>query len=193
MKVTIANTKGGVAKTTTTILMATAIADTGAGVEVWDADPQGSATGWADIATDGGDPLPFPVIAVNARSVRKAPGASVDDVLIDTNPHTPDIVQAAIDTSDLVIIPTTASPLDLERTWMTIDVCRGTGIRFAVLITIAEPRTIAHRQTVAALTDNHVPLLTTTIAKTTHIKDEATRRPHHLYGYDDAARELGLI
>lgn len=191
MKITVANTKGGTAKTTSAVMIATVLAKAGHAVELWDADPQGSASTWAEIAEENDSELPFRTIAVNARTVKKSTPTGVDTVIVDTNPHTPDIVQAAVDTSDHVLVPTTPSPLDLDRTWMTLDVCGDKNVH--VLMTVVEPRTIAYRQAVAALDEEHAPRLNAYIPKATAIKDETVRTPERFYGYDDVVAELGLL
>lgn len=193
MKITVANTKGGTAKTTSAMMIAAVLAKRGRTVQLWDADPQGSSSGWAEVAEDNGDPLPFPTIAVNARTVRRAVPADVDVVVVDTNPHTPDIVQAAVDTSDKVLIPTTASPLDLDRTWISLDVFAAGSADVYVLITIAEPKTVAFRQAVAALDEEGAPRMNTVIMKATRIKDEASRNPQQFYDYDKVVDEMELI
>ena len=48
------NTKGGVGKTTTSMMLAMAAHRAGHDVEVWDADPQGSATLLAMTSEDSG-------------------------------------------------------------------------------------------------------------------------------------------
>lgn len=188
MKITVANSKGGTVKTTTAIMLGCALHAAGHTIVVWDADPQGSATAWAEAAVDARDPLPFDVIPVNARSVRRPGPLDIDVVLIDTNPHTPEIVQGAIDTADLVIVPTTASPLDMDRTWSTLDTVAHRPHR--VLLARAEPRTIAHRETLTALDDAGVPRFQTWIPKTAAIKADSIRRPRQLHGYDAVATEL---
>ena len=67
--IAVVNTKGGVGKTTTSVLLAHALSAHGS-VELRDADPQGSATEWAERADDAGTPLPFDVVIANQRSLR---------------------------------------------------------------------------------------------------------------------------
>ena len=55
--IAVAMRKGGVGKTTTALYLACALATRGKSVEVWDADPQGSATEWALRTQDAGEDL----------------------------------------------------------------------------------------------------------------------------------------
>ena len=63
--IAMANMKGGVGKTTSTICTAIALNKLGRKVEVRDIDPQGSATLWAAKARAAGGPLPFDVRVAN--------------------------------------------------------------------------------------------------------------------------------
>ena len=54
----LVHTKGGVAKTTTAMFLATAATRRGIPTRVLDADPQGSATSWAERAASMEMPLP---------------------------------------------------------------------------------------------------------------------------------------
>lgn len=63
--IAMANMKGGVGKTTSTIGTAIALTRLGRKVEVRDIDPQGSATLWAAKARTAGEPLPFDVRVTN--------------------------------------------------------------------------------------------------------------------------------
>lgn len=59
MRASFVHTKGGVGKTTSAMMVATAAARAGRPVEVC-TDWQGSATRWAEIAQQRDDALPFP-------------------------------------------------------------------------------------------------------------------------------------
>lgn len=188
MKITIACSKGGSAKTTTAIMLATAMAAAGHRVEVWDADPQGDATDWAETAEEHASPLPFSVISVNRRTVRRPVPAGVDYVLIDTNPHTPDVVQAAIDTADFVIVPTTPSKRDMGRVWMTLETAADRPHR--VLVCRADSREIPTRETLKALDEYGAPRFSKIITKAIDLVKDSDRMPRSTYGYDDVYVEL---
>lgn len=98
--------KGGVAKTTTCMFLAAAAVRRGLPTRVVDADPQGSASSWADRAAHLGTPLPFDVTPVTASGLRELSSEPAELVLVDTPPGTAAAIDAAIDAADLVIIPT---------------------------------------------------------------------------------------
>ena len=95
----------------------------GLAVMLLDADPQGSASSWADRAEHRGTPLPFPVVPVAAADLASvaAGGAAAGLVVVDTPPGTAGVIDAAIDAADLVIIPSGAAPADIDRVWPTLD------------------------------------------------------------------------
>ena len=65
MRIAIANAKGGVAKTTSSIYIASVIVSRGGRAVVYDADPQSSASLWAAAAEQTADPLTFDVLPAN--------------------------------------------------------------------------------------------------------------------------------
>ena len=98
MNISLVAKKGGVGKTTLCLLLHEAIRQTGQSVAVRDYDAQGSAT--KALARFGG--------------VREVAGHVYDVLLIDTPPSLilPPTAAAVI-ASDLVLIPTSPSPLDV--------------------------------------------------------------------------------
>jgi hypothetical protein len=56
-------------------------------------------------------------------------------VVIDTPPAHAEIVDAAISLADIVLVPTSASPLDLSRVQVTLDAAARVGTPAAVLLT----------------------------------------------------------
>lgn len=117
------HSKGGVGKTTLAVMAALSLEGAGIQVALLDSDPQGSATRWAKRATESGDPLPFNVHSTpSARSLRAAlSSVNVDIAVLDTPPGTPDVLDAAVELVDLALIPSGASPMDIDRVWPTMQ------------------------------------------------------------------------
>lgn len=183
--IAVVNTKGGVAKTTTSILLAHALSAHGS-VELRDADPQGSATEWADRAKDAGTPLPFDVVIANQRSLGWP--ACSDWVIIDTPPGHAQIIDAAIAAADFVIIPSTPTGLDIDRMWATLEIAESTP--HAVLLTRVGTGTNTLAAAVALLDEEKVPRFETLIPRREAIAASFGAVPHDLYGYENVAAEL---
>lgn len=183
--IAIVNTKGGVGKTTTSILLAHALSAHGS-VELRDADPQGSATEWAERAEDAGTPLPFDVVIANQRSLGWP--AHSDWVVIDTPPGHAQIVDAAITAADFVIIPSAPTGLDIDRMWATLEIAQRTP--HAVLLTCARTGTNTLAAAVALLDEEKVPRFETLIPRREAIAASFGAIPHDLYGYKNVATEL---
>lgn len=179
----LVHTKGGVAKTTSAVYLATAAARRGLDVALVDADPQGSALEWAADAAD--DPLPFPVLPAGR------PLAAVPDrelTIIDTPPGTAAVIQEAIDVADLVIVPTGASPLDVRRVWPTLEITAHRPT--AVLLTGVDLRTRLADEVRALLEAEGVPVIGTPILRREDVRRSYGTTPDHLHGYDDVLNEL---
>lgn len=90
MILSLVHTKGGVGKTTSSVFLACAAAAHGREVVLLDADPQGSASSWADRAAHRGTPLPFPVVPVGATDLAAAAARGAAGlVVVDTPPAPP--------------------------------------------------------------------------------------------------------
>jgi chromosome partitioning protein len=180
--VSLVHTKGGVAKTTTAVYLATAAHGRGIDVVLVDADPQGSALEWAaDAAAD--DPLPFPVVPAGRP-------LSVDRELtiVDTPPGTAQAIQEAIDIADLVVVPTGASPLDVRRVWPTLEITAHRPT--AVLLTSVDLRTRLADEVRGLLEREGVPVIGTPIVRREALRRAYGTTPTHLHGYGDVLSEL---
>ena len=179
--IAMANMKGGVGKTTSTICTAIALNKLGRKVEVRDIDPQGSATLWAAKARAAGEPLPF--------DVRTMPPSDPDTwVLIDTPPSQSDLIAAAVDASSLVVLVTTPGPLDLDRMWET---AKAIDRPSSVLLTQTRANTVALRDAERFLTDRGLARFDATIPFKEALRrsSESGRMPS-ASGYGLVANEL---
>lgn len=116
MRIAIANAKGGVAKTTSSIYIASVIVSRGGRAVVYDADPQSSASLWASAAEQTAGPLTFDVLPANQATLRQlAAGSDPDEwAIIDAPPQGPTL-DMAIKAADFVIVPASDSPMDLQQ------------------------------------------------------------------------------
>lgn len=194
MIVSLVHTKGGVGKTTTCIFLAAAAARDGRPTRVVDADPQGSASSWADRAAALDTPLPFDVVpmtdplALRALPLTSGPG---DLVFIDTPPGTADTIDAAIDAADLVIITSGARPADIDRVFPTLDITSHRAT--TVLLTQVDMRQVEADEVPKALRnlDAPVPLMRTVVRDRTAIMRSFGRSvPRYLADYGDVYAEL---
>lgn len=140
--ISVIQTKGGTGKTTTAMMVSSALSSFGDRVLVLDADKQRSAVDWAEEA---GDALGFEVIAVPTdrtleTAIRRFGGQDYDFILIDTPPGSNSIVETASSAADLVLVPTGVSPLDMKRTQATLDFFDGTDIPVAVVLVNVDKR-----------------------------------------------------
>ena len=122
MRITIANAKGGVGKTTSAIYLAQAAALKNHRAVVLDADPQGSASQWADMAAQENQPLDFNVLPANPATLKR-PRTTRAIEIVDAAP-TGTALAVAMETADFTIIPCSDSPLDVQQAWATLETAK---------------------------------------------------------------------
>ena len=123
--ITLANLKGGSAKTTSTAHLAHAYAAQGKSVLVIDADPQGSSLRWSEQGEWDIPTIALPVKNLHTRLVGIV-SPTTDVVLIDTPPldEHAGIVYSALRAADTIIITMAPTMLEFERlphVWAVID------------------------------------------------------------------------
>ena len=103
--IAIVNSKGGAGKTTTTAAIGAALRERGRFVSLIDTDPQGTLT----LLAPGVEQADAKTLA---RMLRERAG--MDYVLLDSPPALGEIIRAATDAADAIIVPTEASYLGLR-------------------------------------------------------------------------------
>ncbi|WP_250537154.1 ParA family partition ATPase [Caballeronia sp. AZ10_KS36] len=171
--IAVANQKGGVGKTTTTMNLAGAFSASGYRVFVADADGQQSCMSWAATA-DPEKPLPFRVGAVRKleKNIGNEIGRLADDydvVLVDCPPNIDDLTTGRVlAVADATIVPTNASPLDLWSSEGMMALIERTRLhnkagKFAILVSKANSKTVLHKQMSEVLRESNVLLLRTAV------------------------------
>jgi len=122
--ITVAQQKGGVGRTTLSVCLAGELSRRNYDVALVDGDAQRSSSHWAAPGN-----LEFPVYEINLENVSIGSWASdvkkisADFVVIDTAPNERHL-GASIALADIVLVPCTASGLDLEATGRTMSIVR---------------------------------------------------------------------
>jgi chromosome partitioning protein len=117
--VVVSNVKGGVGKTTTTVYLAAAAVERGHNpVALVDADRQGSAAEWLEERpVDGVDVVEAP----SERTLTRALGRHRGVAVVDTPPGDTRLMQSALGSADVVVIPTRAGGVEYSPVLVTLE------------------------------------------------------------------------
>jgi chromosome partitioning protein len=142
--VAMISTKGGTAKTSTTVGLAVEAMLDGKQVAVADIDQQASSMGWADRRQRAFPRRDEPtVVSLQPSRLRlfldKARDSGADLVVIDTAPSADTAIVAA-EAADFILVPCRCSIVDLEAIEMTARIIRHTGKPGAALLTCVPHR-----------------------------------------------------
>lgn len=173
MIVALLNQKGGVGKTTLALNLAGRWAAQGRRVVLVDADPQASALDWAQARAHAGLPRAFGVVGLPRDTLhREVPDLArgVDHLVIDGPPRVAALMRSALLAADLVLAPVQPSPLD---GWASEEMLRlieealvyRPGLRARFVLNRRLARTVIARDTAAALADQEIGALRTSIGQ----------------------------
>lgn len=149
MIIALAGQKGGAGKSTLAVCLAVEALTRGRRVLLVDADPQGTARTWAEVAAESEHPTPT-TITMGASMHRdgqlRALAAGYDLTLIDCPPRHGEIQRAALMVADRVLIPCGPSAPDvwsLGDTVALLDDARAVrpALEALVVLTKVQPRT----------------------------------------------------
>jgi chromosome partitioning protein len=121
---TVASQKGGATKTTLAIHLAAEAASRGVKTLLIDLDPQASAVRWGDRRGDRAPDVASEHPARIDAAIAAAGAEGYGMVVLDTAPHADQSALKAARVSDLILIPTRCSILDLDAIGATLDLCQ---------------------------------------------------------------------
>ncbi|MCA0422581.1 MAG: AAA family ATPase [Proteobacteria bacterium] len=151
--------KGGSGKTTLSVHTAVAAEASGERVCVIDADPQESATAWAN-AREAQTPI---VATAQAGDLEAALKAAKDEgmslVVVDSPPHAAPAASQIARRSELVLIPVRPSAFDLAAVPAAVEIIRAAKVRGAFILSACPFRAPEIGETRAALEAYGLPIV----------------------------------
>lgn len=168
----VANQKGGVGKTTTTMHLAAVLSEVGRTLVV-DNDPQGSTTWWAERA---GESLPFDFApGTDPGELSRLRELPYDVVVVDTpgSLEAGDVLGTIVRQSDFVLMPTEPDALSFTPLMRTIrDLVEPAGVPFRVLLNKVDPRNQGEEEDAKALLKQaNLPIFEAVVRKYKRHKD----------------------
>ncbi len=186
----IVSLKGGVAKTTTAVHLATCAAASGSKVTVIDCDDECSAVRWFDRAVS----MPFDVVAGSKNGLaQQAKALSNQSVFIDTPPNDREVLNKAAMIADVCIVPVEATGLDIDRLRPTLELLRDIeatreNLNVKILFTRWSVNRNLSKEAIEAL--EGYPVLNTKIRELARYADSFGKIPNYLEEYETVWQEL---
>lgn len=184
MKIALVNAKGGCGKTSSAMYLAAAAQQQGFDVEVWDTDPQASATSWSMLSAGK---VTFPVVSGNLVTIKRKE-ADRQVVFIDTPPGGGATVESAVEVADLVIVPMLPSLSDMLQARQIAKVAGSKPL--AVLIVSANPSANAPEMMKEALEKEGFAVFPVMIPQREDIRKAFGNIPTELHGYQFIWEEI---
>ena len=164
--IAVCNQKGGCGKTTIAINLAQAFVADGQRVLLADMDPQGSASDWRSMDTEGSpaflvEEMDRGYLLRQARALRR----QYDVIIVDCPPQYSEPSAAAIRVADLVLVPVQPSPFDVWATDAIVELIKARQEassgqpKGAYLVSRAISNTALQRSLANALEKQDLPVL----------------------------------
>lgn len=195
MRITVSNLKGGVAKTTSAVMLSLGLSERGRTLLV-DADPkQSSALSWAGLAEDWPDSCS--VVAITGQGLAKRLASMSDDyahVVVDCGAKSEVETRQALMVTEQLIVPASPSVLDIVELPATFAVAAEIDaihpIYASVLLTKVRSGTRSSVNVRAALAERDIPVFRSQIGLREAYGDAYGTVPLELLEYRGLLDEL---